>query len=128
MAKLILPDLVKGCPFPLTDNIHYEDIAPESEVWLHSHGLHPNAAHRKSFQDCDFGRLTSMCYPTAEKQRFRILCDYINCLFAFDDLTDEGGLRKDEDGTRRAADIVMCVLRQPDTYKTEFKVGEVIGE
>lgn len=57
-----------------------------------------------------------------------ILCDFINCLFAFDDLTDEGGLRKDDDGTKRANQIVMNALMDPFCYTTEFRVGEVIRE
>lgn len=54
-----------------------------------------------------------------------VLCDYINCLFAFDDLTDEGGLRKDGNGTKKASDIIMNALSHPFTYETEFRCGQV---
>lgn len=57
-----------------------------------------------------------------------IVCDFINILFAFDDLTDEGGLRKDEQGTKKASDIVLNSLHHPYTYKTNFKCGRVFSE
>ncbi len=52
-----------------------------------------------------------------------VLCDFDNALFAWDDLTDEGGLRKDGSGTKKAADIIMNSLHYPFTYETEFKCG-----
>lgn len=55
-----------------------------------------------------------------------VLCDFINCLFAFDDLTDEGHLKKDGEGTRKASDVFMEALRYPEIPQTGFKVGETI--
>lgn len=115
------------CPFTLRVNPHYAPHAKLSYEWLDSFGVHPNTKHRDAFQAMDFGLLTAMCYPDADEARFRILCDYINALFAFDDLTDEGSLRKDGEGTRRASDIVMNALCSPKTYKTSFKVGNVFA-
>jgi len=123
-----LPDFISMCLYSLETNPHYQKTAVISENWLHAHGVHPNQAHRRAFQDCDFGLLTAYCYPNADETRFRVLCDFINCLFAFDDLTDEGGLRVDADGTRRASDIVMGALCSPHTYETRFKIGRVFAE
>lgn len=47
-------------------------------------------------------------------------------LFAFDDLTDDGGLRENIEGTRMANQIMMDALRNPKEYRTEFKVGETL--
>jgi hypothetical protein len=123
-----LPDFISVCQYPLRRNEHYDPVAVESENWLHAHGVHPNDQHRQAFLSCNFGLLTAYCYSEADRARFRVLCDYINCLFAFDDLTDEGGLRMDADGTRKASDIVMNALRQPYTYQTPFKIGRVFSE
>lgn len=71
--------------------------------------------------------LTAMCYPDANPERFRLLCDFINALFAFDDLTDEGALRVDGQGTRKAVDIVMSALYDPTGYETTFRVGKVFA-
>ena len=123
-----LPDFIATCPYPLTINPHYPQTSVISESWLHAHGIHTNDAHRRAFHDCDFGLLVAYTYPDADETRFRVLCDYFNILFAFDDLADEGGLRVDADGTRRASDIVMAALSSPYTYKTNFKLGRVFGE
>ncbi|KAG8980783.1 hypothetical protein FRB90_007487 [Tulasnella sp. 427] len=85
------------------------------------------ARKRAAFEACNFGLLTAMCYPDADHERFRVLCDYINCLFAFDDLTDEGGLRKDGSGTKKASDIIMNALAHPFSFETEFRCGRVFA-
>ena len=123
-----IPDFIALCSYPLDINPHYPQTAVMSENWLHAHGVHQNEAHRRAFQDCDFGLLVAYSYPDADEMRFRVLCDYFNILFAFDDLTDEGGLRMDADGTRKASNIVMGALCSPHTYKTQFKLGRVFGE
>ncbi|KAG9019249.1 hypothetical protein FRB90_004811 [Tulasnella sp. 427] len=122
-----IPDFVSMFPFILRINPYYASQAKISYDWLDSFGVHPNTKHRDAFQAMDFGLLTAMCYPDADKASFRILCDYINALFAFDDLTDEGALRKDGDGTKKASDIVMNALCHPETYETSFKVGKVFS-
>ncbi|KAG8902020.1 hypothetical protein FRB99_004869 [Tulasnella sp. 403] len=127
-STFVLPDFIAMCPFPLRTNSHYGAVSRASELWLAQHGVHPNEHHQKGFQACNFGLLTAMCYPTADRECFRVLCDFINCLFAFDDITDEGYLRKDGDGTKSAIDIVMDALRHPATYQTEFKVAKVIRD
>lgn len=57
-----------------------------------------------------------------------VLCDFDNALFAFDDLCDEGGLRADGNGTKKAADIIMNALHHPFTYQTEFRCGKIFAE
>ena len=123
-----LPDFIATCPYPLDINPYYSQTAVISEDWLHGHGVHQHEAHRRAFQDCDFSLLVAYSYPEADETRFRLLCDYFNILFAFDDLADEGGLRMDADGTRKASEIVMGALSSPYTYKTKFKLGHVFGE
>jgi len=123
-----LPDFISICPYPLGINSRYHTTAVISDNWIHAHGVHLNEAQRRSYQDNDFSRLIAYGYPSANELRFRILCDYFNCLYAFDDLTDEGGLREDADRTQRAADIVMDSLRSPYTYETTFKLGRVFSE
>jgi len=67
-----------------------------------------------------------MSYPTANHDQLRNCCDFMSWLFAFDDLTDDGGLRENIEGTRMANQIMMDALRNPKEYRTEFKVGETL--
>ncbi|KAG8855037.1 hypothetical protein FRB96_007232 [Tulasnella sp. 330] len=122
-----IPDFISISPSPLRVNPYHGSTAQVSMDWLDSFGVHPNPKHRAAFQSMDFGMLTAMCYADANQERFRLLCDYINALFAYDDLADEGGLRKDGDGTRKAADIIMQCLRSPTTHSTPFKIGKVFS-
>jgi len=123
-----LPDFIATCSHPFNINSHYPETAVVSDNWLHDHGVHRNEAHRRAFQDCNFGLLVAYSYPNADETRFHITCVYFNILFAFDDLTDEGGLRMDADGTRKASDIVMGAFFSPHTYETTFKLGRLFGE
>ncbi|KAG8868414.1 hypothetical protein FRB97_007559, partial [Tulasnella sp. 331] len=123
----VIPDFIAIAPSPLRINPYHGSTAQVSMDWLDSFGVHPNPKHRTAFQSMDFGMLTAMCYADANHERFRLLCDYINALFAYDDLADEGGLRKDGEGTRKAADIIMECLRSPTTHNTPFKIGKVFS-
>lgn len=122
-----ITDFIEYSPYKLRVNPYYQPLAAISEQWLDDHQVHPSARKRAAFEACNFGLLTAMCYPDADYDRFRVLCDYINTLFAYDDLTDEGGLRKDGDGTRKASDIIMNAIAHPFTYETEFRCGQVFS-
>lgn len=121
-----IPDFIAVAPTPKRVNAHYGSTVQISMDWLDSFGVHPNVRHRKAFQSMDFGMLTAMCYADANAERFRLLCDYINVLFAYDDLADEGALRLDGEGARRAAEVIMEVLNDTER-ETPFKCGRVFA-
>ncbi|KAG9039883.1 hypothetical protein FRB95_004355 [Tulasnella sp. JGI-2019a] len=123
----IIPDFISISPSPFRVNPNYASTVLSSVEWLDSFGVHPNLKHRAAFRSMDFGMLTAMCYADANQERFRLLCDYINALFAYDDLADEGGLRKDGDGALKAAGIIMDCLRHSTTHDTPFKVGKIFS-
>lgn len=97
-----ITDFITYSPYKLRVNPFYQPVAALSEQWLDDHQVHPSARKRAAFEACNFGLLTAMCYPDADYERFRelwltflasivltfsllgVLCDYINCLFAFD--------------------------------------------
>ncbi|KAG9009826.1 hypothetical protein FRB93_005097 [Tulasnella sp. JGI-2019a] len=121
----VLPDLIGYCPFTLHVNPHYEAASAESDAWFDSFGIH-RGSRRDEFKIAKFGLLTAMSYAQADHAHLRNCCDFMSWLFAFDDLTDDGGLRENIDGMKKAAKIMMDALRNPKTYKTEFKVGETL--
>ncbi|KAG9030992.1 hypothetical protein FRB95_003272 [Tulasnella sp. JGI-2019a] len=126
-SSYTIPDFISMSPSPLRVNPNYASTAQSSVEWLDSFGVHPNPTHRAAFRSMDFGMLTAMCYADANRERFRLLCDYINALFAYDDLADEGGLRIDGDGAQKAAEIIMECLRHPTVHNTPFKIGKVFS-
>ncbi|KAG8905006.1 hypothetical protein FRB99_000879 [Tulasnella sp. 403] len=123
-----IPDFIAVCPFPLRINPHYERVSAESEQWFASYGALASANHQKGYQACKFGLLTAMCCPQVDAKRFRLLCDFLNCLYAFDDITDEGNLRMDGDGTRTAADVIRASLVHPEHFDSDLMVGKVFHD
>ncbi|KAG9009834.1 hypothetical protein FRB93_005105 [Tulasnella sp. JGI-2019a] len=121
----ILPDLIGYCPFTLHVNPHHEAASAESDAWFDSFDIHRGHRHEE-FKIAKFGLLTAMSYAQADHVHLRNCCDFMSWLFAFDDLTDDGGLRENIEGMKTAAKITMDALRNPKTYKTEFKVGETL--
>ncbi|KAG8873853.1 hypothetical protein FRB97_006409 [Tulasnella sp. 331] len=124
----MIPDFIAYSPYELQVNRHYQPVASISEHWLRESLVHPNEKKRAVFEACNIGLLTAMAYPHATNDRFRVLCDFDNALFAFDDLCDEGGLRADGNGTKKAADIIMSALHYPFTYETEFRCGKIFAD
>ncbi|KAG8941644.1 hypothetical protein FRC04_004130 [Tulasnella sp. 424] len=121
----ILPDIIDYCPFELKVNPHYKAASAESDAWFDSFEIHKGAKYTE-FHRAKFGLLTAMSYPEASYTHLRNCCDFMSWLFAFDDLTDDGGLRENVEGSKKAAWIMMQALKYPKTFKTEFKVGETL--
>lgn len=71
---------------------------------------------------------TCLAFPKADPVRFRLCCDYINVLFAFDDVEDDGDLKEDIAGTRIAVDLIMRALTAPDVVQTKFAPAEMLRQ
>ncbi|KAG8908272.1 hypothetical protein FRB99_007805 [Tulasnella sp. 403] len=123
--QFILPDIIEYCPFELKVNPNYPAASAESDAWFDSFNIHKGDKYAE-FHRARFGLLTAMSYPEADYTHLRNCCDFMSWLFAFDDLTDDGGLRENIEGTKKAAQIMMQALRNPKTFRTEFKVGETL--
>lgn len=118
-----LPDFIKTCPFPLRKNPHLAEIDAESSAWLDSFNFQ-NEAHRKALAACALGLLSAYAYPMADRERFRLCCDYVYSIVAYDDLMDEEHLAHDPVGTKKAMDELLFALRNPNVAKPEIKLIE----
>lgn len=121
--KIVFPDLITACPFPLRMNPQCKQAASTSEAWL-MRGGNMSEKKRKAYHGLKAGLLTSMCYPEAQYTELRVCCDYINYLFHLDNISD----CMDERGTNRTAEVVMGVLRSPKKYKTSTRIGRMTRE
>ncbi|KAG8917205.1 hypothetical protein FRC03_004894 [Tulasnella sp. 419] len=124
-TTFVLPDIIGYCPFELKVNPHYRLASAESERWFDGYGIH-KGQKRTDFLRANFGLLTAMSYPEANYNQLRNCCDFMNWLFAFDDLSDDGGLRENIDGMKLAAEITVKSLRDPKNFRTTFKVGQTL--
>ncbi|KAJ1303737.1 hypothetical protein OPQ81_008161 [Rhizoctonia solani] len=126
--QLVLPDISSyiGKVFGLKINPHHQEAELQSYAWFDSFGIH-TGSKREKFFDSGFGLMTAMCYPDAELARLRLTMDLVLWLFAFDDMTDGGALDSIE-GMKRAVDVTMKVLREPDYPPPNFKVAATIQD
>lgn len=69
--------------------------------------------------------MTAMCYPYADKEKLRILCDWTYVLFVYDDLFDEAdsSLTHDEIGAIEASKIMLSVFTHPETFKPDKRLA-----
>lgn len=88
--KLVLPDLVSGCPFKWSVNPHYERARDESSAWTESFKVFTDRK-RALFNIYNSELLPGLTYPYANYEEFRTCCDFINLLFVFDEVSDELG-------------------------------------
>ena len=80
-TSFILPDLVSHCNFPLTYNVHGDQIAKESTDWLDANCPDLDAKQRRALRGLQAGELTAYCYTTASPQRLRVVADFLTYLF-----------------------------------------------
>ncbi|KAJ3169371.1 hypothetical protein HDU87_000646 [Geranomyces variabilis] len=127
VTTFVIPDLVKECRMELKCNPYYEEAREAAEAWFDSYKVH-TGVRREEFYRAKFCLLGALSYPNADAERLRNCCDFINWLFAFDDLTDDGDLRKNLAGTKKVAEIMVRALEDPHNAKTDFAVGETLRD
>ncbi|KAL1724354.1 isoprenoid synthase domain-containing protein [Schizophyllum commune] len=89
-SHFILPDLKSPvCAlFLKATNPHYGAVSEESREWIDSFAFFPDKK-RVQFQQCIFELLASHSYPYADYSKFRVCCDFLNLVFALDEVSDE---------------------------------------
>ncbi|KAI0763056.1 terpenoid synthase [Trametes elegans] len=118
--RILFPDLITPCAYPLRCNPHCEAASEESKAWLMS-GCKLSAKKRDAFHGLKGGLLTAFCYPTAEYDRFRACCDWINYLFHLDNICDE----MDDAATVSTAGEILGALRDPHGFRPASAVGRL---
>lgn len=86
-TSFIIPDLVSHCKFPLTYNVHGDEIAKQTVDWLDNNCPDLNAKQRRALRGLQAGELTAYCYPTASAERLRVVSDFLIYLFHLCDLS-----------------------------------------
>ena len=122
-SKILIPDLVSHCDFPLRTNRHRKQATVECKQWLFRGG---NLSERKrnAFHGLKAGLLTSMCYAKAGYPQLRVCCDFMNWLFHLDNISDDMTDR----GTVRTAVDIMNALYHPHSYNPTYRVGKMTTE
>jgi hypothetical protein len=94
---VVIPNLFTSflatIPYP---NPHYRSVRAESEQWL-TNSWQCDYKAQKKISAIDFSYFCAILAPKADHDRFRLICDWGNWVFPFDDLFDDGDLREDVD-------------------------------
>ncbi|KAI1172830.1 terpene synthase metal binding domain-containing protein [Nemania sp. FL0916] len=104
------PDLFKG--FLVNDplvNTGYEAIRPESENWIKNAMSLPPQQHKR-VQDGDFTYFSAIMLPKAYPEKLKIVSDWGNWIFIFDDLFDEGELGWDVESSQKIVNELLPVM------------------
>lgn len=122
-TKVILPDLVSHCNFPLRCNPYNEQAGTECQTWFFQNG-NLDEQQQKAFIGLHAGLLTSWCYPNAPYNQLRVCCDFMNWLFHLDNISDEMNDR----GTVCTSTDIMNTLYHPQSYNPTTRVGRMTRE
>lgn len=122
-TKIVIPDLVSHCDFPLRMNKHEQRATIECKQWLFRGG-NLNQKIQGRFHGLKAGLLTSMCYPYAPYHELRVCCDFMNWLFHLDNISDDMTDR----GTVRTAVDIMNTLYHPYSYRPLSRVGKLTND
>lgn len=118
-----LPDIVALAPEGSSARVnpHYAAEAKNSAEWLDSFDVFPDRARRLGFASMNFPWLSAAVYVEADAERYRLMADFMNWFFAYDDVADDGELP--EDGRKVISDVLHRTNGQ-----TTFKCGKLFAE
>lgn len=80
------------CPFPSEINAHAAEVDAESHQWLAASSMLAGAETIEHFRRSKIGMLAARTNPSVPRESLRLINDWYNWLFAFDDAFCEGEL------------------------------------
>ncbi|TFK45752.1 terpenoid synthase [Heliocybe sulcata] len=113
-------------PLPLLCNPLYDVVREESSRWLEAFSLYCSASPRQKeiFRAAEFELLIAYCYPTADHEALRTICDWCNAAFLVDDITDEQSGQDAAKTMQEYLDGLAGVQRvASDVYKMFYEFG-----
>ncbi|KAG8772965.1 hypothetical protein FRC12_002811 [Ceratobasidium sp. 428] len=125
-ARIRMPNIVgyTGEVLKTKVNPNWKEAEAGSYAWFDGYGIH-TGRKRQAYFDSGLGLMGALAFADADLEHLRPAMDFVLWLFAFDDLTDVEKLGE-VDETKRMADDIMKVLRNPDTARPEFKIAAVL--
>lgn len=126
--RYYLPDIMGICPYKPKVNPHYEVAAAENDAWVKRFDALSDPILAKSYRGANFCLLVALCFPDADRERLRLICDYTAGLFMWDDIIDFGDLQEDVVGTQMAGKSAMEALRDPVNVRANSVPAEMMRE
>ncbi|KDQ62253.1 hypothetical protein JAAARDRAFT_453389 [Jaapia argillacea MUCL 33604] len=121
IQMLYIPDTMANWPWPRKTNSFHEQVAQESNVWIHGFKAFTERS-QQAMDKCDFCLLAALTYVEANRDHFRIACDLTNFFFVIDEYTDV----ESAPVVHQMIDIVIDALNNPHKPRPQGEV--VLGE
>ncbi|KAF3809982.1 Presilphiperfolan-8-beta-ol synthase [Colletotrichum gloeosporioides] len=90
-------------------NVNWERLKEEANAWIKDI-YHLSDAQAKKHSRANFAFMNAMWIPYADEESFRVMLDWNNWVFAFDDQFDEGHLKDDPVKAQKELDAHMAIL------------------
>ncbi|KAF2760256.1 terpenoid synthase [Pseudovirgaria hyperparasitica] len=114
-----VPDLFRGFLKEEPQlNAFYGSIRPEAEEELCRRCDLDSDTQRK-IEKCNFAFFAAAMVPRADRKRYKLICEWGNWIFPFDDLFDDGPLRDDPKRARESMNRLLSSLRKPPNSVVE---------
>ncbi|KAG6994213.1 hypothetical protein G7Y79_00046g082640 [Physcia stellaris] len=105
-------------------NPHYERVKGESETWIAELCQYSQKDYQKHVQ-MDFPYFVSIWAREAELEELRTICDWMNWIFDFDDMFDEGRFKDDrEQAARHVSDLMNVMQSESKDRSSSLSAGD----
>lgn len=119
-----LPDPWAAWPWTRRLNPFHARARADSAAWIRSYELYTGSPDaQKAFDLCDFGLLGSLAYPDSTEGELRMICDFLQLVFAFDDCMES----TDELSARNMASALVGGLTDGDMPELDSENDGVWG-
>ncbi|CAO1601995.1 hypothetical protein XANCAGTX0491_005631 [Xanthoria calcicola] len=101
-------------------NPNHETVKAEADAWMAQQCQYDEKRYQKLIK-ADFCYLVSGWARDAGPEELRTICDWMNWVFDFDDMFDEGGFRKDREQALTRVEALKKVMRTDCPSETSNK-------
>jgi hypothetical protein len=123
LQVVVIPDLFTSfLTTPPLINPDYHLARKESEQWLAS-SWKCDLKARKRLHGIDASYFCAILAPKANHNRFRLICDWTNWVFPFDDLFDDGDLRDDPERATLVIGRLLNVMQDAKNEPMSLPIG-----
>ncbi|KAJ5151557.1 terpene synthase metal binding domain protein [Penicillium capsulatum] len=121
-VQVTLPDLFVGF-LARKPVLHqdYDHTRVASESWLSDLCNFPSH-FQKTVHKIDIAYYCAILLPHVDADRFRVVCDWMNWVFPFDDALDNGPLKENPEDVRELVDGLMGIFDTNTTHEHENKL------
>ncbi|KAJ5713106.1 uncharacterized protein N7483_010287 [Penicillium malachiteum] len=124
-TTVIVPDMFSSIMSTIPKvNKHYEAVKIECNLWVKQILGLSEAQYQKNLK-AEFALLGSLWVPEADKDALRLVIDWLQWVFYFDDLFDDGVFKDDPEGAKREVEGTLALMSEVEetTLETEDLSG-----